>query len=275
MQEDYAWFECAITALERVLERRITIIDNQGLFHTPTGQLIFPALRQSHRKLAVCQCGFSQRCIDFCRHQMNQQCLRQPYPFRKTCWKGVTEIVVPLRGDEQHWGMCYLGAWRTPEVELPALPPDFADAYRALPAWRDDYFADAAPLLEAFVAGLAARLIALRAVGQPPLDRARRIRDYIRYHAASQHASLSELAHTLHLSGSRTSRVLHELFGCSFTRLLHQERINRAKVLLRSGDDKLAAIALATGFNDEYHFNKTFHKHTGHPPGQYRRLRDL
>lgn len=272
MPEDFSWFESAITGLERVLGAHITIIDNHGLFHTPTGQLIFPAMRQSHRKLAACQCGFSTRCIDFCRHRMNEQCLHQPTPFVKTCWKGVREIVVPLRGDGQHWGMFYFGAWRIPDADTdPALPPEFADHYRALPVWQDDVFTAVTPLLEAFVAGLITRLIELHTVVHPSLDRARRICDYIRHHAATSTASLTDLADTLGLSCSRTSRVLNEQFGCNFTTLLHQERVNRAKVLLRSTDDKLAAIALATGFTDEYHFSKVFHKHTGLPPGKYRR----
>lgn len=271
MKVDYGWFEKAITALEESLNAQVTIIDNQGLFHTPKGTLIFPPIRQSHRKLTVCNCGFSSRCIDFCRHRMNAESCRRRDAFVKTCWKGVSEIVVPLQLRGRHWGMFYLGAWRDENAAIPdELPEEFSGLYAALPVRREEKLNRLMPLLEAFAAGLLQRLEELNAVGLPPPDRAARIRDYVDHHAASPGADLAGLAAELHLSISRTSHLLQEYFGTGLISLIHRERISRAGVLLLSTDDKLAAIAAATGFSDEYHFSKVFRRITGETPGQFR-----
>lgn len=274
MREQYAWFEHAIKTLEETLHGYVTIIDNQGLFHTPKGKLVFPAARQSHRKLQACQCGFSSRCIDFCRHQMSRECLDCRTPFSKTCWKGLTEIVVPLYHREQHWGMFYLGVWKTPGFVREAginLPAEFDTYYNALPPWREAHLRKLSPLLEAFTTGMIARLSDLNAVGSPSLDRAGQIQNYLSRHASSNQAGLAGLAAELHLSPSRTSRLIRQSFGRSFSSLIHEVRINRAKVLLLSTEDKLAAIAAAIGFSDEYHFSRIFRKLTGQPPGEFRR----
>lgn len=274
LRDQYQWFESAIRSLEQALGLRVTVIDNQGIFHTPAGKLIFPAMRQSHRKLAVCHCGFSQRCIDFCRHAMNRESLRHRAAFTKHCWKGLTEIVIPLRRGEQHWGMLYLGIWRgAPPRQKAELPGEFDALRQALPRWKREHFQALAPLLEAFAAGFVNRLAELHAVGQPPLDRAARIAGYIHREAASPQAGITGLSRELHLSASRTSHLIRQYFERGFCDLLNEERIRRAKVLLLSTSDKLAAIAAATGFCDEYHFSKVFRNQTGMPPGQFRKKR--
>lgn len=170
--------------------------------------------------------------------------------------------------------MFYLGAWRTPgfvSEEAGTLPEEFDALYQVLPRWTQAKFRKLAPLLEAFASGIVSRLAELNAVGQSPLDRAGRILEYLNRHAGSTEAGITGLASELHLSPSRTGRLIQQYFGRSFAALLHEERVRRAKVLLLSTGDKLAAIASATGFGDEYHFSKIFRKLTGQPPGNFRR----
>jgi len=280
MELGYSWFEKAVRALEKAVGAGVTVIDNQGLFHTPAGAIIFPKPRQSHRKFPVCDVGFSPRCVAFCRHEMNRVCIsggaQRRMAFLKTCWKGVVEIVVPLRWGDEHWGMCYLGPWRAAGFrweEVGEMPPEYGTHYEALPLWSEGRFEELAPLLEAFGAGIVASLASLNAVASPsPPDRRGEIIDYFRRSSASRDVSLEGLARSLHLSCSRTSRLLRELCHGTFTSLLHEERVRRARVLLLSTDDTLAAIAEATGFADEYHFSKVFRKSTGLPPGGFRRM---
>ena len=272
MVDSYRWFEHAISALESALGLSVTIIDNQGVFHTPTGQAIFPSRRQSHKKIPACDCGFSPRCVDFCRHRMNKECAGKQEAFCKTCWKGLKEIVTPLRRGNRHWGMLYLGAWRGGAIPRKAeLPPEFAKTFMSLPPWRDNFMEELAPLMEAFASGLLQRLEELRALERPPPARGDLILDYIGARAADPKASLQDLAGKMNLSPSRVSHLLRECFGTGFAALVHRERINRAKTLLISTDDKLAAIAAATGFCDEYHLSKVFKKQAGTAPGKFRK----
>ena len=53
-------------------------------------------------------------------------------------------------------------------------------------------------------------------------------------------------------------------------RLPSQRRVERAKELLRHGDDTLAAIAAAVGFADQSHFTAAFRRETGLTPGRFR-----
>ena len=49
------------------------------------------------------------------------------------------------------------------------------------------------------------------------------------------------------------------------------QRLERAKVLLRRGDQSLLDIAVALNFSSQANFTRAFRKGTGMTPGQYRR----
>ncbi len=271
----YLWFERSLKAMEQVLGVGITVTDYQGLFHTSAGGIIFPAPRQSHQKFPVCRVGFSSKCVDFCRHEMNRAGSQRQGAFLKCCWKGVVEIVVPLRRKDEYWGLCTFGPWRKAGFrwqEVEGVPSGFGRHYEALPVWREEGAAALFALVEAFTRGIVATLAEVNAVPALLPDRRAEIMEYFRRNAASAEASLGGLARSLRLSRSRTSRLLRSLCGGSFTALLHRVRIQRARVLLLSTQDKLAAVAAATGFTDEYHFSKVFRKINGMPPGAFRRL---
>jgi AraC-like DNA-binding protein len=74
------------------------------------------------------------------------------------------------------------------------------------------------------------------------------------------------------LSPSHFSRVVKQIYGQSFTDLLTQMRVDRAKEMLVRTEKSLIQICLDCGFSDQSYFTKVFQKHTGHPPGEYRRL---
>ena len=84
--------------------------------------------------------------------------------------------------------------------------------------------------------------------------------------------SRDDVAAVACLSPSHFSRVVKQLYGQSFTDLLTQMRVDRAKELLVRTERSLIQICLDCGFSDQSYFTKVFQKHTGHPPGEYRRL---
>ncbi|HMO03367.1 MAG TPA: DNA-binding transcriptional regulator [Kiritimatiellia bacterium] len=69
-------------------------------------------------------------------------------------------------------------------------------------------------------------------------------------------------------------RLLFTLFrqhlNCTIMDEITRLRILRAKALLKETDDKTFAIALACGFSDARHLNKTFQRETGMTPTDYR-----
>lgn len=80
-----------------------------------------------------------------------------------------------------------------------------------------------------------------------------------------------DVARHVGMSPSHFSKIMTERLGRSFTELLNQYRINRAKHLIVSTSYNLSAIALECGFFDQSHLSRTFRKSTGLSPGAYRK----
>lgn len=129
-------------------------------------------------------------------------------------------------------------------------------------------------LADSLVTALAMR-VAQRFAPQPgrepdlPRPRLRRVMDYIDAHL-DRELTLAELAGVACLSPCHFSRSFKQATGSGPQRYTVQRRVERAKVLLRNGDDTLAGIAAALGFADQSHFTAAFRRETGVPPGRYR-----
>ena len=267
--------EQAILATERLLGVRITIVDRDGVFHSPEGLSLLDYHRQSHRKNPACALGFSdEHCVGHCRHEVNALGEERGEPFVHQCWKGLEEVVVPLVHKGVHVGSLFAGIWRRRGTRVPLaageLPAKASEIYAALPELEESRAEDLGRMLAVFTRGLLGLLDEAVVLDAPPESRKAEIRRYIRYNAPRRLA-LADLAGFLHLSPSRTSHVVASLFGRSFRDLLQNERIQRAKHLLRSTDHTVGQIARQVGMPDEYHFNRTFRACVGMPPGRFRK----
>jgi AraC-like DNA-binding protein/ligand-binding sensor protein len=80
-----------------------------------------------------------------------------------------------------------------------------------------------------------------------------------------------EVARHAGVSPGHLAAVMTERMGRSFTEMLLQMRVDRARDLLRTTDLSLSSIALECGFYDQSHLNKIFRKVIGKSPGAYRR----
>ena len=74
------------------------------------------------------------------------------------------------------------------------------------------------------------------------------------------------------LATNRTyfAKMMKAEFGCSFSDLLNNKRIEFAKYLLNSTDYNLTVISEMCGFNDSSYLVKVFKQKTGHTPGEWR-----
>lgn len=81
--------------------------------------------------------------------------------------------------------------------------------------------------------------------------------------------SLSEIAAIANMSPTAFCRFFKQKTGKSFTHLLNEIRINHACRLLIEGQEKVAQIALASGFTNLSHFNSQFRAITGTTPKQF------
>jgi AraC-like DNA-binding protein len=83
--------------------------------------------------------------------------------------------------------------------------------------------------------------------------------------------SLEEIASACHLSRSYFIRAFRETTQRTPHQWLLEQRIERARHLLRTSDSSLSDIAIACGFADQSHFTRTFSQLVGTPPGNWRR----
>ena len=104
--------------------------------------------------------------------------------------------------------------------------------------------------------------------GLPP-NQLSQILDYIEAHL-DQEIKLEKLARLLDISQFHFSRLFKQSIGLSPYQYLIQQRVERAKHLLKSSDSLIVDIALECGFNSHSHLSKQFRQLTGTTPKAYR-----
>jgi AraC family transcriptional regulator len=103
------------------------------------------------------------------------------------------------------------------------------------------------------------------------LWQANRALEYIERKLGSK-ITTREVANQVALSKSHFSRAFKRSLGCSPSSYIVVQRVERAKLMMTSTRETLAAIALACGFADQSHFCKRFRRAVGMSPALWRRL---
>jgi AraC-like DNA-binding protein len=93
-------------------------------------------------------------------------------------------------------------------------------------------------------------------------------RDYLHDHTAGA-VPLAVLGDVAGLSQRQLFRAFRQATGLSPHRYQLQLRVDRAKARIADGEP-LAQVAAATGFVDQSHLSRQFHRYVGFPPGHYR-----
>jgi AraC-like DNA-binding protein len=83
--------------------------------------------------------------------------------------------------------------------------------------------------------------------------------------------SIEEIASACNLSRSYFIHAFRETTDRTPHQWLLEQRIERARHLLKHTDTSLSEIAIACGFSDQSHFTRTFSQLVGVPPGTWRR----
>jgi AraC family transcriptional regulator len=96
-----------------------------------------------------------------------------------------------------------------------------------------------------------------------------RVFDYIDAHL-ERDVKLADLARLLGMSQFHFSHMFKQSIGTSPYQYLLQQRIERAKQLLKQTDRSIVDIAFGCGFNSHSHLGKQFRQLTGMTPKKYR-----
>lgn len=261
--------------LEALLGIHITVHDKRGVFRTASGKPLFQNRNVHHHPYCLAgrylEPGWNNRCCRDCVQCAETKALRKQEPFTKICWKGVYEIVVPVVAPDGVVAVLYAGGFRAKVPDLAALPGQYRQMQKLLPV------RPSRPECERIIrllTLLGQGLVGLARIAEPPVaggyGRREQIQRFLGNHA-HRPIGLPDLAEFLCLSPSRVSHLLRELFNLPFRQLLNAERLQRARLLLASGEQSLDAVSRATGFTSVYYFSHAFRRHFGQPPGAYRR----
>lgn len=97
-----------------------------------------------------------------------------------------------------------------------------------------------------------------------------KVKEYIRKNYAEP-ISLTDLAEYVHLNPAYLSFLFKQETGVNFVDALLNCRMEKAKALLISSDEKVKDIAVQVGFQDYRYFCKTFKKIAGQRPQDFRK----
>lgn len=83
--------------------------------------------------------------------------------------------------------------------------------------------------------------------------------------------TLESLAEEFHLSKPYLSKYIKDKSGMTFQEAVRNERMKRAKNLLKETDQTVENVALSVGYENVEHFNRLFKKFSGMTPVQYKK----
>lgn len=85
--------------------------------------------------------------------------------------------------------------------------------------------------------------------------------------------TMAEIAAAVRVHPIHLARTFRRFYRCTPGEYLRRCRLERAARLLVETAQPVVSIALATGFADQSHFGKAFHRHFGQPPAAFRKDR--
>jgi AraC family transcriptional regulator, arabinose operon regulatory protein len=97
------------------------------------------------------------------------------------------------------------------------------------------------------------------------------VMDYIENHL-SENITVEKLASISHFHPSYFIRFFKTNTGLSPIRYINRIRLEKAKKLLSYSKLNVSEISIETGFNDVFHFSKSFKNYTGFSPSEYRKI---
>jgi AraC family transcriptional regulator len=109
-----------------------------------------------------------------------------------------------------------------------------------------------------------------RGRGGLPSWRAKRALAYIEANLGSK-ITIAQMAAFVALSKSHFCRAFKQSIGSCPMTYVATRRVERAKLMMSSSQERLSAIALACGFADQPHLNRYFRRVVGISPGLWRR----
>jgi TolB-like protein/AraC-like DNA-binding protein/lipoprotein NlpI len=98
-----------------------------------------------------------------------------------------------------------------------------------------------------------------------------RLREMILDNLGNEKFGISELAQAAGMSSQRLNRKLYSTTKKTIHQFILETRLHKAMEMLENEDVTSSEVAYKTGFSSPSHFNTSFHKLFGYPPGKVKR----
>src|ERR1019366_2422908 len=206
-------------------------------------------------------------------------------PQSKSCFAGLTEVVVPVLIDGRPLVILWIGQvfeGKRPrdhfESKIAPLARELtyqdacrlAQAYRATLVVTSERLRAAAYLLDSFGRDLGehASVNGIDILSTEPLGVAR-ARRFIKEHF-SESIALTAMAHNANLAPSYLCRLFKTTTRLTLREYLTRVRLEKARILLANPALRITEISGAAGFGSIAQFNAIFKRYTGTSPTEYR-----
>ena len=144
-------------------------------------------------------------------------------------------------------------------------------------AFKKEY---SALLIENNILEIIVRLLRIAGVKEENVTSSLDVKENVVLSLAKQYISdnieraitLPEVAAYCHLSTKQLTRIFNEYEGTPPGEYINKKRIKIAQRYLNNDSYSLKQISELLNFTNEYYFNSFFKKHTGLPPGKYRKM---
>lgn len=100
------------------------------------------------------------------------------------------------------------------------------------------------------------------------------IREYIDCHYM-ENLTAAALGNEIGISQGYLSQLIKKETGKTYSELIQQKKLEKAKELLQYSEKTVGEIAQETGYSDYYYFTKTFKRLTKMTPSEYRKKYEL
>ena len=169
---------------------------------------------------------------------------------------GDIELAVKLTTPDRHIELLMTAMQAGLEAGSPAGPLYGESLGNSLGTYLVQRFGVFTPKLEEYRGGL-------------PKPRLNRVREYIEQHL-SDNISLTALAEAAGLSMYHFAKAFKQSTGATPHQYVLERKIDLAKQLLRDPNRSVLEASARTGFVDQSHFTKIFHRLVGVTPTEYR-----
>ena len=209
---------------------------------------------------------FYIQCFQCCKSDCLNNLQKNPGIYLKKCHAYASEIVVPFFRKQEISCIMYIGPFKEEESQRSAFNSE--ENLKVFTKEEEEHLIIMASMIQKHLQELLNKLEKEKE-DQRTDPKLTAIRTFInnRY---QDPVGLQDLADNLDLSRSRTSHIIKQITGKSFSKLVAEKRIWRSQVLLVQTDKAINAIAEECGFASSSYFCSYFKKETGMSPLDFR-----